>query len=319
MNELPLISIIVPIFNSADYLNRCINSLLSQTYRNLEIILVDDGSTDNSSAVCKFFVNNDNRVKYFHKENGGQSSARNFGLNESSGDYVTFVDSDDWIEVNAIDDLLKKCGTNRTIANTKTNSVNDDGIKKLQSRDDYNDKCSLDYIRSLLLHKGDSSVCTKLFKREIIGDIKFDETRLNEDVLFMLSIADGFDKIVYTENADYNYFYHIGSTSRSFGKAVHDMVYNARAICAIVDERFPQLREEAFRFEVFQNMAFLCACPIRYDRKGDVLCYETKKYLKKNFWKAMKNKHLTPKEKMRMTMLCVSPRFTSFLISILHK
>ncbi|MCQ2387266.1 MAG: glycosyltransferase [Clostridia bacterium] len=91
------ISIIVPVFNTEKYLSECINSLINQTLKNIEIILVDDGSTDNSPAICDEFALKDNRIKVFHKENGGQSSARNLGLKNSNGEYILFVDSDDTI------------------------------------------------------------------------------------------------------------------------------------------------------------------------------------------------------------------------------
>ena len=96
---LPLISVIVPIYNTELYLDKCMQSILNQTYRNLEIILVDDGSTDNSSQMCDLYAGKDSRIRVIHKENGGQSSARNVGLNVCTGDYISFVDSDDWIEL----------------------------------------------------------------------------------------------------------------------------------------------------------------------------------------------------------------------------
>ena len=95
---LPLISIIVPVYNVEAYLHQCLQSILDQTYTNLEIIVVDDGSTDHSPAICDHFAALDARVKVIHKKNGGQSAARNIGLDTASGEYIGFVDSDDWID-----------------------------------------------------------------------------------------------------------------------------------------------------------------------------------------------------------------------------
>lgn len=92
------ISVIVPVYNVEDYLEECINSILGQTYKNLEIILVDDGSTDNSSKICDIYEKKDKRIKVIHKENGGLSSARNEGLKYRTGEYISFVDSDDFID-----------------------------------------------------------------------------------------------------------------------------------------------------------------------------------------------------------------------------
>lgn len=103
MNNLPLVSVIVPVYNVEQYLHRSIDSLLAQTYKNLEILIIDDGSTDGSAAICDYYASCDARVRVFHKENGGQSDARNMALNNMTGDYVTFVDSDDYVESDIIE------------------------------------------------------------------------------------------------------------------------------------------------------------------------------------------------------------------------
>ena len=101
-----MISVIVPVYNVEKYLRACLESIVNQTYRDLEIILVDDGSTDSSGIICGEYAEKDARVKVIHKENGGASSARNAGLNIAQGEYITFVDSDDTIELDMIDCLL---------------------------------------------------------------------------------------------------------------------------------------------------------------------------------------------------------------------
>ena len=101
----PLITVVVPIYNVEDYLNKCIESIVNQTYKNLEIILVDDGSPDNSPKMCDDWAKKDKRIKVIHKENGGVSSARNIGIDKSKGEWITFVDADDWIEKTYIEDM----------------------------------------------------------------------------------------------------------------------------------------------------------------------------------------------------------------------
>ena len=91
------ISVIVPVWNAHDYLGRCVESIIDQTYKNLEILLVDDGSSDDSLAICNRYAEKDTRIKVFHKENGGQASARNYALEYATGEYIGFVDNDDWI------------------------------------------------------------------------------------------------------------------------------------------------------------------------------------------------------------------------------
>ena len=102
----PLISVIVPVYNIENYLERCVNSIREQTYNNLEILLVDDGSTDSSGALCDRFAEADERIRVFHKENGGSSSARNLGIAEAKGEYLGFVDSDDYISANMYELLV---------------------------------------------------------------------------------------------------------------------------------------------------------------------------------------------------------------------
>lgn len=102
-----LVSIVVPVYNVEIYLDDCLKSVLAQTYSNLEIILVDDGSTDNSGAMCDAYMKIDSRIQVFHQKNGGLSAARNFGMRHASGKYIYFLDSDDYIEKNAIEELVK--------------------------------------------------------------------------------------------------------------------------------------------------------------------------------------------------------------------
>lgn len=108
-----MVSIIVPIYNSGKYLRRCLESLKFQTYSNIEVLLIDDGSVDSSKEICEEYVNKYDFIKYFYKENSGVSSARNFGLSKSTGNYISFVDSDDWVEPTYIETLLNAAVRNQ--------------------------------------------------------------------------------------------------------------------------------------------------------------------------------------------------------------
>lgn len=104
---LPKVSVIVPIYKVQDYLNKCIDSIINQSYKNLEIILVDDGSPDRCGEIIDLYEKQDNRIKVFHKKNGGLSDARNYGMNFITGDYIIFVDSDDWLSEDMVSNLIK--------------------------------------------------------------------------------------------------------------------------------------------------------------------------------------------------------------------
>ena len=104
----PKISVIVPVYKAEKYLHRCVDSILSQTFTDFELILVNDGSPDNCGAICDEYAQKDNRVRVFHKENGGVSSARNLGLDNAKGEWITFVDSDDWLKPGCLEQLTNK-------------------------------------------------------------------------------------------------------------------------------------------------------------------------------------------------------------------
>ena len=109
-----LISIVIPVYNAEKYLGGCLNSIQNQTYKNFEVILVNDGSIDNSESICKSFVEADTRFRYYLKGNGGAPSARNFGLDNVTGDYVTFIDADDWVEENHLEVLINNIKENNS-------------------------------------------------------------------------------------------------------------------------------------------------------------------------------------------------------------
>lgn len=107
VNDAPLVSVVIPVYNVSRYLPQCLDSVISQTYRNLEILIVDDGSTDDSGDICDRYANGDDRIRVFHTPNGGIASARNLALENVKGQYISFLDSDDWIERHAIETLLR--------------------------------------------------------------------------------------------------------------------------------------------------------------------------------------------------------------------
>ena len=131
MNQSPRISVIVPVYNVEQYLPRCVESILAQTYENLEILLVDDGTKDNSGAICDAYARQDARVKAIHKKNGGLSSARNAGIDAATGEYLSFVDSDDWIEPQMYERLYEAAtAAGTSIAQASRDEIDEDYHKR---------------------------------------------------------------------------------------------------------------------------------------------------------------------------------------------
>ena len=164
MSEKALITVIIPVYNTLEYLPRCVQSVMAQTYENLEILLVDDGSTDGSSELCDGFAAKDPRVRVLHKENGGSSSARNLGLSECRGDYVGFVDSDDHVDPDMYETLfLGLQGSDPSIAQVGRDEIDAQGNLMENICDPPEEKeliSAEDFFRELLMHREDCSFCT---------------------------------------------------------------------------------------------------------------------------------------------------------------
>lgn len=188
----PLVSVIVPVYNAEKYLEECIDSILKQTLQNIEIILVDDGSTDTSPAICDAYLDKDNRIKVLHKENGGLSSARNAGLDAAIGDYFAFVDSDDIVDENMYKEMLQIAHMQHVplvicsgyyFSDTHKDDmapVSDD-IEMLTSHEMISDKLWSDDSNTLLF----TLAWNKLFRRDFFEDIRFqDKILLHEDEEF---------------------------------------------------------------------------------------------------------------------------------------
>ena len=201
-----LVSIIVPIYNVDKYLEECIESLKNQTYKNLEIILINDGSTDNSEQICRKEEKQDNRIVFINKKNGGAASAKNEGLKVVKGDYIAFVDSDDFIEADMIEymvNTIKKY--NSDIVQCSFTNLYKNTEKFKQDKIIEQNIGSKDFLE-LFLTKWDSSLFwNKLFKREVIENVFFKEGRCIDDEFFTYKCVINSKSIVTSNKIVYNY------------------------------------------------------------------------------------------------------------------
>lgn len=214
LSENPLVSIIVPIYKVETYLRRCVDSIIAQSYKNLDIILVDDGSPDACPQICDECARIDSRVKVVHKENGGLADARNAGLNVAAGDYIAFVDSDDLIHYSYIELLLKAIVSNQSdIAVTRfykfsTESVSMDPVaavpnKRILLSDAIFSYCSLNSDQSATF----ISCCNKLYKRKLFDSLRFPKGKLNEDAFVSYQVlASAKDGIILVDFPLYYYY-----------------------------------------------------------------------------------------------------------------
>ncbi len=215
-NDTPLVSVIVPIYNVERYLDRCVESIVNQTYKNLEIILVDDGSPDNCPEMCDEWARKDNRIKVVHKPNGGLSDARNAGFEVSNGELICYIDSDDWIELNFIHSLYEAMmNAQADVVECATNYVSEDGhVLRIRKTPDSVHLDKISALRKLVLEDGVyQTVWNKLYKREVC--IPFEKGKLNEDEFFTWKVFDNINKLALVEKPMYNYLQRGGSIIQS--------------------------------------------------------------------------------------------------------
>ena len=247
MNE-PLISVLVPVYKTKEYLARCVESIRNQTYGNLEIILVDDGSPDDSGTLCDQLALEDSRIRVVHKENGGLASARNAGIDAMNGEFAAFVDSDDYIAPEMIRSLYDLCVQHQAqVACCGIERVNDQGHVNY-----FNEKTG-DFLlldregamaELLENYRVTNSVCDKLIHKSVFDGLRLTEGYIYEDFDVMYRCLHRVDRVVYTGAAYYQYYMSQGSILRStFNAKQFDLVLAARKRLAFFEKEYPQLMD----------------------------------------------------------------------------
>lgn len=251
--EQPLITVIVPVYKAEDYLERCVSSICGQTYTNLEIILVDDGSPDRCGEICDALAKQDARIRVIHKENGGQSSARNRGLDEMRGEYVAFVDSDDWIESNMYESLYKSAVENNAqIAACGMQENYPDG-KVRYFNPEYPDHAELevyDTVNALRVCLSNTkltfSPCDKLYHKSIFANIRMTEGAVFEDMEMAPKCLELAQKVTYDPYPYYHYMMTPDSTLRgTYSPRLMRSADIAREKAQYYKEKYPELYTEA--------------------------------------------------------------------------
>lgn len=209
------ISCIVPVYNCDKYLNAMIDSIISQSYKNFELILVDDGSTDDSGSICDSYAIIDKRVRVLHKRNGGVSSARNLGLEKALGEYIIFLDGDDLIARNMFQYLIEDIkSSNSDIAICGFMHCDENSNKNLNVEKKHDAIIYKNPIEKIYEHKYMHQLINKLIKRTIVGNLRFDETiNYSEDYLFVTLLMLNCSKVSLREDVLYFYIKHSGSLS----------------------------------------------------------------------------------------------------------
>ena len=250
-----LVSIIVPIYKIENYLDRCISSIVSQSYKNLEIILVDDGSPDKCPKICDDWLVKDSRIKVIHKKNGVLSDARNKGLNVASGKYISFIDGDDWISNDFYQILYKALiEYDAQISASEVIWVYDDNQKKEEFK--YNKKVFSpeEALQTLLNGKGFYAVTwNKLYKKSLFNDVKFPVGKLHEDEFVTYKLIDKANKLILCKNTNYYYRQRQGSIMKEWSLKHLDVLEAYFERNNFLKSKYPSLY-------LNDKVFFLCAC-----------------------------------------------------------
>lgn len=317
MEQTPLISVIVPVYNIKEYLPRCVSSILNQTYDNLELILVDDGSTDETGALCDELAEQDPRVRVFHKENGGSSSARNLGISMAKGAYLGFVDSDDYISPDMYERLVHGLlESHAQMVQIGRDEVDEKGRKlpnicEPPAEDIF--ISSADFLKELLMHRGDCSFCTKLVDKSLFSQKQFPVGVLNEDFHLLVKMLPEMKGVMSLTGQTYHVFYRIGSNTRKtdkndFSRVYGDNVDNADMVQELVKEQFPELKEIALRFGLYQRLDYLLHIPIGQMQHSNVPYTAICKYVREHVKDIITNPYLTGKNKIYLLLFATAPK-----------
>lgn len=250
--EKELVSIVVPVYNVEKYLPRCIDSLLNQTYNIIEIVIIDDGSTDNCPNICDEFDKRYSCVKVIHKTNGGLADARNIGIEHANGRFITFVDSDDFVSKYYIENLYSalimgnadlSISMFENLPEDKEIKSKTSGMKKKELYICSSEKC----LELLLYQEGiETSAPGKLYKREIIEKLRFPKGRLYEDIMFSTTAISCANKIAIIPNIDYYYFQRRGSIQyQKFTLKKLDCIEFSKELNKFVKDNYPNLKGAA--------------------------------------------------------------------------
>lgn len=239
------ISVIVPIYKVEDYLHRCVDSIINQTYANLEIILVDDGSPDNCPMICDEYAKKDSRIRVIHKKNGGLSDARNAGLDIATGEYIMFIDSDDFVDEEMMESMMKNMIDNKVdmvVCNIKY-VYEDREVVKYNQADRILDKYEAmeEYLRDGVVQ---AVAWNKLYKKSLINDMRYKVGKTNEDEFFTYKVVDKTDKVYYNSRPFYNYIQRDSSIMGKYSINRLDGVEASYERLNFIKEKYPTLYEK---------------------------------------------------------------------------
>ena len=316
------LTVIIPAYNIEDLLGRCIESVASQDYpaELLQIIVVDDGSSDSTGKIADEYADKYENVTALHKENGGSSSARNLGISHATGEYLGFVDSDDFVDSRMFSTLMDAAKRyDADMVQVSRDEIAEDGTMLpdvITPPEGETVVTPKEHMRTLLMHTGDASFCTKITKRSVLADdLRFPEGELNEDFYLMIKALSRINKLVILPEKYYHVYYRTGSNSRKkvedkdyFPSVFTDIVRNADVALDIVKDKYPELIPVAERFGYYQRLDYLLHIPTSKMTGDNVFYRGVVKNIRKNLGKILGSKYLSKRDKIYLLILAPAPR-----------
>lgn len=264
MNKQPLISVIIPVYNLENYIEKCLDSVLSQTYKNLEILVVDDGSTDSSPSICDKYSQSDSRIQVFHIDNGGAAHARNIALEKMTGEFVTFVDGDDYIDSTYIEKLYNNMtDKNADISICKWIDVYEDSNATAIPETYTKTFDTASGLEALMYQVDyDSAMWVKLYKSNLFEGITFPEGNLYEDLAIIYKIFERAKTIAYTDYAGYFYLLRsTGTTLIKFKPKKMDLIDVLDEMETYLLTKYPELNLPVYSRKVRANFHIYLQIP----------------------------------------------------------
>lgn len=297
--EMDLISVIIPVYKVEKFLEKCIKSIQNQTYSNIEIILVEDGSPDNCGKICDDYEKKDRRIRAIHKTNGGLSDARNFGIDEAKGKYITFIDSDDFVDNIYVEELYNTLvsydadmaiGAHRVLYGKK---VIDKGTNECYCTD------SKTILKTILYDDGiDLSAWAKLYKIELFKNIRFPKGRLYEDAATTYKLVDLSNKIAVKSIAIYNYVIRKDSISNNnFSEKKLDLITSTKEMTEFIKKEYPELVKGCDRRLMYAYLSTLTQLA-KSKKENQLVKKELMEYIKKNKKNVLKDKNVPKRDKI---------------------
>lgn len=300
-----LISVIVPVYNVEKYLENCVDSIIKQTYKNIEIILVDDGSSDNSGNLCDNFMENDSRIKVYHKKNGGLSDARNYGIKKANGSYITFIDSDDTIDNDYIEYLFSLIEKYHVDLSICTYSVITDDKKISYIDEDIEVKLDkITALKELLCeNKFSVSACAKIYKKELFYNIEFPKGKLCEDNGTTYKLIEKCDYVAYGSKSKYNYYKRSNSImTSSFNERKFDLIDLVDNMKDELEIKYPELHDVILKKQILARFSILRQIVLS-DYKNEEKINEIINFIMQNKKFILKNKNISKREKIALISL----------------